>query len=126
MKFFSHLISLAVLLHTALSGRNDGEPDYDPDDLMMNLRDGGRNDGEPDYDPEIFTFAPSMEVRDDGRNNGEPDYDGSDDFVHEHPYRMLIPDKFRGMMSRKVLYIKKSGKISLMLMNCSTFSSILS
>ena len=112
MKFFYHLISLAVILHTALSGRNDGEPDYDPDDLMMNLRDDGRNDGEPDYDPEIVTFAPSMEKRDEGRNDGEPDYDGSNDFVHEHPYRMLIPDKFRGMMCKFLMHLVGSTNIT--------------
>ena len=31
-------------------GRNDGEPDYNPTNYFMELRDGGRNDGEPDYD----------------------------------------------------------------------------
>ena len=97
MKFFYHLISLAVLLHSAISGRNDGEPDYDPDDLMMNMRD-------------------------DGRNDGEPDYDGSNDFVHEHPYRMLIPDKFRGMMCKFLMHLVR--RILQIMNNFTTYLSL--
>ena len=93
-----------VMINLRDEGRNDGEPDYDPEGLTMDVRSEGRNDGEPDYDPEVLTFAPSKELRDAGRNEGEPDYDGGDDMepksiplkVPDHPYRMLIPEEFKG------------------------------
>ena len=78
------LIFLALGFYTVMAqdgGRNDGEPDYDPEASFMQLRDGGRNDGEPDYDP-----APAyttVELRNSGRNDGEPDYEPEDDLARD-------------------------------------------
>ena len=56
------LMILAFIFHGAISqddGRNDG-PILTPiglvqdSDSFMELRDGGRNDGEPDYNPELL------------------------------------------------------------------------
>ena len=85
-----------LLINLRGGGRNDGEPDYDPEELLVNLRDGGRNDGEPDYDPDgVF-----MDLRDGGRNEGEPDYEASDDKDPRdtHPYLMLMPEDFKGIL----------------------------
>ena len=75
------LIFLALGLYTVMAqdgGRNDGEPDYDPESSFMDLRDGGRNDGEPDYDPADTRGYPYVELRNSGRNDGEPDYEPED------------------------------------------------
>ena len=96
--FFCLALAINITLQDD-SGRNDGEPDYDPEDANLlpddigtrskpiedGMRHAEQNENEHGYDVTNVLMA----MRDAGRNDGEPDYDEPNDTESREIQRQL-------------------------------------